>query len=63
LARSAAELNAGEAVRLGFSDGERAAVIGAETIAPKAAVKTETPSRKRRAGGDEPPGGDQGSLF
>jgi exodeoxyribonuclease VII large subunit len=62
LVRSAAVVSAGETVRLGFGDGEREAVIAGAEIAAKPVVKGEAP-RKRRPGADEPPGGDQGSLF
>jgi exodeoxyribonuclease VII large subunit len=53
LARSAPALEAGEAVRLEFSDGERAAVIDGEGGAAK-----RTPVKKAVA----PPAG-QGDLF
>lgn len=54
--RSVASLSTGEAVRIGFSDGERSAVISDATE-----VATGASAKKRRTGAGE--GGDQGSLF
>ncbi|MES1197486.1 MAG: exodeoxyribonuclease VII large subunit [Pseudomonadota bacterium] len=57
LVRGAAELTAGDAVRLAFSDGEKDAIVsrGEETEAPAPTPVRAKPPAK--------PGGDQGSLF
>lgn len=57
LVRTAASTRNGQAVTLGFSDGERGAVIGSEGAKSSATANRRSPARSK------PPSPGQGSLF